>query len=114
MNRRTTARVPNMDEIKSKLRKLRLIQLLLIAFVLISASLAELTFARTGSHWSLQHWLMSGLAVVCMLEGFNFRYRFLPPASVALARDPASPKALRRWEAWLMMCITMAGTVAMC
>ncbi len=103
-----------MSDVKSKLGKLRLIQLLLIGFVLISAFFAELAPGRTGGRWNWAHWLVAGLAAVCMLEGFHFRHRFLRPSADALARDTRNLKALKRWEAWQLMCLAMAESVACC
>ncbi len=102
-----------MNEIKAKLRKLRMIQLLLIAGVLIFASLPEHNFARPSSPRSWHFWLIIVLNTVCLLEGFNFRYRFLPRAVAALAREPESPRALRRWEVWQLTCLVTAATVAL-
>jgi hypothetical protein len=102
-----------MGEIKSKLRNLRLIQFLLIGLVLISASFAEFLLSTTNSRWNRQRWLMTGLAVVCVLEGFHLRRRILRPSAEALARNTDDPAALRRWHAWQLMCLAMAATVAM-
>jgi hypothetical protein len=104
--------VGEMAEIKSTLRKLRLIQFLLMGFVLICALFAELTAGRTGGRWTGAHWLVAGLAAVSMLEGFHFRHRFVKPSADALARDTRNLKALKRWEAWQLICLTMAGAVA--
>jgi F0F1-type ATP synthase membrane subunit c/vacuolar-type H+-ATPase subunit K len=99
--------------LKSKLRKLRLIQFFLVGLVLVSASFAELRTAGALSQWNLLHWLMTGLAGVCLLEGLHLRHRLLRPSVGALARDIPNPKALGRWYAWQLMSLGMAAAVAM-
>jgi hypothetical protein len=101
-----------MDQIKRSLKKLRLIQSCLIGFALISAGSAERLSARMESQWSWQHWVTAAFAAFCMLEGFNFRYHFLPRAAAALARDYNNSKALKQWELWQLMSLVMAWTVA--
>ena len=100
-----------MSEIKAKLRKLRIIQALLIGIIVAHASLFEVFFSEAHSRWSLWHSLTAGLGMVCALEGFHFRRRYLAPAAAALARDPRNPKAVQRWAGWHSICLLMATAV---
>jgi hypothetical protein len=99
------------NEINATLKRLRLIQAGLIFFLLVSASLAELTPRRGTAQWSFGHYLMAGIALFCLLEGFNFHYRFLPTAASWLARDVTNPRALRRWQAWQLTCLVLPASV---
>jgi hypothetical protein len=99
-------------EVNATLKRLRIIQAGIILFLLVSESLAELTPRRATVQWSFGHYLMAGLALFCLLEGFNFHYRFLSAAGSWLARDVANPKALRRWQAWQLMCLVLPASVA--
>lgn len=101
-----------MNEIKAKLRRLRIIQCYLIVSLVASATFAELTFGRPGSRWSSWHSLMVALAIMLALEGFRFRRRNLASAAAVLARDPGNPEALSRWAAWQTICLMMAVAVA--
>ena len=102
-----------MNEIKSTLRRLRIIQLSVLGFLVMSACFAEVSFHGTSSHWSWQHSLMAGLASFCLFEGLYLRHRFLVPAALALAGDIKNPRALKSWEAWQVMSVAVAGSVAM-
>ena len=101
------------SETKVKVRKLRLIQLAMIAFVLISGSLLDLTLIQTGGRWTLWHWLGTGLAVGCILEGFRFRHRLMPPSEKAFAEGGGTPQALERWEVGQVIGLWMATAAAM-
>jgi hypothetical protein len=101
-----------MAEINATLKQLRLIQAGIVLFLFISITLGELAPKRSVPPWSFSHSLMAALGLVCLLEAFNFRYRFLPAAAAKLARNVADAAALRRWRAWQLMCIAMAASSA--
>ena len=102
-----------LSEIKIKVRRLRLIQLAMIAVVLISLSLPEFMLSQTSSRWTLWHWLVTGLAAGCIVEGFRFRHRLIPPFEKAFAEGAGTPKTLKRWEVGHVIGLWMAGAVAM-
>src|SRR5215470_16401320 len=102
-----------MNEIRAKLRKLRIIQWFIFGYVLACTAFAEWTLDRTGSRWPLMHLLVRALASVCVLEGFYLRSRFLPPAIAALAGSPGDSRFLRRWEAWQLISLAMGAAVSL-
>jgi len=101
-----------MAEINATLKQLRLIQAGIVLFLFISITLGELAPKRSVPPWSFSHSLIAALGLVCLLEAFNFRYRFLPAAAAKLARNVTDATALRRWRAWQLMCIAMAASSA--
>ena len=100
-----------MDAIRSKLRKLRIIQMILLGLVLISG--VFVLSSRSGTEWSAQHSLMAALAFLCLFEGFYVRRRFVARSGALLAADWTNSQALRQWESWQMVCLAMAGAIAM-
>jgi hypothetical protein len=52
-----------MSEMKPKLKKLRLIQLAMIAVIPIFGWVAEFGRGRGSSDWNLRHWFVMGLAL---------------------------------------------------
>jgi hypothetical protein len=102
-----------MSEMKQRLRKLRIIQSLLIGVLLIPALLAEFVSARTGGRRAWLLWVMAGLALVCILEGRYLRYRLISQAGELLVKYPDNPQALRRWEAGQLIGLAMAATVGL-
>jgi hypothetical protein len=84
---------------KSKLRKVRLIQLGLIAVIPIVGSITEILFDRGNGDWTWLHWLVTGLVLWSVLGGFRLRSRLIHRSEESLAKDPSNSKALRQWEA---------------
>lgn len=74
-----------MAEINTTLKQLRLTQAGIVIFLLVCITLGELAPKRSVPPWSFSHSLMAALGLVCLLEAFNFRYRFLPAAAAKLA-----------------------------
>jgi F0F1-type ATP synthase membrane subunit c/vacuolar-type H+-ATPase subunit K len=101
-----------MSEMKSKLRKLRIIQLALIAVIPIFGWVAEIDRRRGSSDWTLQHWLVAGLTLWAVLGGFRIRHRLLRRSGEALKKDTSDPKALRQWEAGQVVGLAVAESVA--
>jgi hypothetical protein len=99
-------------EINSSLRKVRLIQWAVIAWLLISAGIAEAVCGRGNSDWTPRHWLVTGLAIWAASVGFRFRPRLLHRAMETLANDAASSKGLKQWEAGNGIGLLMAAGVA--
>jgi hypothetical protein len=102
----------NMSQINSSLRKVRLIQWALIAWLLISAGLAETVCGRGNPDWTRRHWLVAGLAVWAASVGFRFRPRLLRRAKETLEKDAASFKGLKQWEVGNVIGLLMAAGVA--
>lgn len=102
-----------MNEIKSKLKKLRLIQLALIAVIPIFGWVAEIGRDPGSSEWSLRHWLVTGLALWVALGGFRFRRRMIHRSEELLAQDASNPKALKQWEAGNVLVLAMAEAVVL-
>lgn len=102
-----------MNEIKSKLRKLRLIQVALIALIPIFRWVAEIGRDSGRSDWSSRHWLVTSLAVWGALGGSRLRRRMIHRSEEALAKDAYNPKALKQWEAGNVVALAVAeGVVA--
>jgi F0F1-type ATP synthase membrane subunit c/vacuolar-type H+-ATPase subunit K len=102
-----------MDEVQTRLTRLRRIRSVLIGFVIISAFLAELQPGGNTNPWSVQQSLMAGLAIVCVLEGFHFRRRLVTPAASAIAAGARNPQVVKRWEIGQLICMAMAGATVM-
>jgi hypothetical protein len=100
-----------MSELKSKLRKLRLVQFALIAMIPIFAWLGEIARGGGRSGWTLRHWLFAGLALWVVEGGFRYRRRLLPSSREALGKDVSNPKALKQWELGQVIGLAMAGAV---
>jgi F0F1-type ATP synthase membrane subunit c/vacuolar-type H+-ATPase subunit K len=101
------------NEMKSKLRKLRLIQLALIAATLIFGSVAEFERGRGSSDWNLWHWFVMGLALWSVFGGFRLRHRLLLRYEQAAAKDDSNPKALKKWEAGNLIGLASAESVVL-
>jgi F0F1-type ATP synthase membrane subunit c/vacuolar-type H+-ATPase subunit K len=98
---------------KSKLRRLRLIQLAQIAVIPIFVSIAEIGREPGSSDWTLRHWLVMGLALWAALGGFRFRRRMIHRSEEALAEDASNPKALKQWEAGNVVVLAMAESIVL-
>jgi hypothetical protein len=93
---------------KSKLAKLRLIELAILAAIPLFARVAESVSGPGSSEWTRWHWLMGGLALYAALGGFLFRRRLIHRSEEALAKDASDTKALRQWEAGHIIGMSMA------
>ncbi len=87
-----------MNDMKSKLRKLRLIQSAYIVAIPLFGWVAE-SRGRGSSNWTLWHWVMTGLALYAAWGGFFIRRRLIRRSEEALAKDDSNLKALKQWEA---------------
>jgi hypothetical protein len=101
----------NVNEVKSKLTKLRLIQWALIAAIPIFGWVAEIGRDPGSNDWTLRHWVVVALALWVALGGFRFRRRLLDRSSQELAKDSSNPKALKHWEAGNVIGLAMAEAV---
>lgn len=102
-----------MDEMKSKLRKLRLIQFVLIAVIPIFGWVAEIGRDPGSSDWTLKHWLVTGVALWAAFGGFRLRRRLLDRSIQAPAQDASNPKALKQWEAGHLVGLAAAESVVL-
>jgi F0F1-type ATP synthase membrane subunit c/vacuolar-type H+-ATPase subunit K len=102
-----------MNEIKSKLRKVRLIQVALIAAIAIFGWVAEFDRRPGGNDWTFRHWLVTGLALWGASAGFRLRHRLIILSEGLLAQDPSNPKGLKKWEAGNVISLGVAESVAM-
>jgi F0F1-type ATP synthase membrane subunit c/vacuolar-type H+-ATPase subunit K len=87
------------NEMKSKLGKLRLIQSVYIVAIPLFGWVAESVRGRGSSDWTLWHWVMTGLALYAALGGFFLRRKLMRRSEEALAKDASNPKALKQWQA---------------
>jgi hypothetical protein len=99
------------NEMKSKLRKLRLIQLALIAVIPIGVWIAEIGRGPGSSDWTLRQWLVTGLVLWSTVGGFRLRRRLMHRSGETLAKEPSNPKDLRQWEAGQLIELAMAESV---
>jgi hypothetical protein len=99
-----------MDEIKSRLKKLRLIQLTFVSSVLLFACVAEISGSRTGD-WTLNHWFVTGLALWGGLGGLIVRNRLLRRSEKAFATDPF--KGLNLWQSAQIVGFAFAESIAL-
>ena len=97
---------------KSKLGKLRLIQLAQLVAIPLFARVAESIRAPGNGNWTLWHWLTVGLALYAALVGFFFRRRLIHRSDEALAKDASDPKALKQWEVGHLIGMSMAEGIA--
>ena len=88
-----------MNEMKSKLGKLRLIQSVYIVAIPLFGWVAESVRGRGSSDWTLWHWVMTGLALYAAFGGFFLRRKLMRRSEEALAKDASNPKALKQWRA---------------
>jgi F0F1-type ATP synthase membrane subunit c/vacuolar-type H+-ATPase subunit K len=104
----------NVNEMKSKLWKLRLFQVAHIMAVPFFGWIGESVRGHGSSAWTLWHWLMAGLALYAALGGFFFRRTLMRRSEDALAKDATDPKALKQWETSQIIGMSMAeGVVVM-
>jgi hypothetical protein len=97
-----------MSEIKLKLRKVRIIQGVLILVIPILAWVAEMGRSHGSRDWTWRHWLVAGLALWAVSGGFHLRRR-LAHRSGEASRKRAS---LKQWEAGQITSLAMAEGVA--
>jgi hypothetical protein len=102
----------NMTEINAALRKLRMIQLALLAFILVSACVTEVVCGPGNGNWGPRQWLVTGLALYEFSVGLHSRRRLLPLSAELIAKDASNLKGLKRWEAWHVLALVMAASVA--
>ena len=88
-----------MNEMKSKLGKIRLIQTAYIVAIPLFAWIAESVRGRGSNDWTLWHWLMTSLALYAALAGFFLRRKLMRRSEEALSKDATNPKALKQWQA---------------
>jgi len=102
------------NEMKSKLGKLRLFQVAHIMAVPFFGWIGESIRGHGSSAWTLWHWLMAGLALYAALGGFFFRRTLMRRSEDTLAKDATDPKALKQWETSQIIGMSMAeGVVVM-
>ena len=101
-----------MNEMKSKLRKVRLIQLGLTVAKPILGWVAEFDRAHGSNDWTLRHWLVTGLALWGASAGFRLRHRLITLSERLVAQDASNPKALKKWEAGNVIGLAVAESVA--
>jgi hypothetical protein len=99
------------NEMKSRLTKLQLIQWALIAAIPIFGWVAEIDRDPGNNDWTWRHGVVAGLALWVALEGFRFRRRLLDRSSQELAKDSSDPKALKHWEIGNIIGLAMAEAV---
>jgi hypothetical protein len=105
--------VLEVNEMKSKLRKLRLIQFAMIAAIFFFGWVAEIVCCRGSNDWTSRHWLMTCLAACAAWAGFRFRHMLLHRAEQKLVIDASDPKALKLWEAVQVCGLAMAVSTAL-
>jgi hypothetical protein len=98
---------------KSKLRRLRLIQLAMIAIIPIFGWLAEFGRDPGSNDWTWRRWLVTGLALWGTLGGFRLRPRLLHRSEQMLTKDASNPKALKPWEAGNFIGLASAVSVVL-
>jgi hypothetical protein len=98
---------------KSKLRKLRLIQIAMIAVIPLFLWISESVCGRGSNDWTLRHWFVTGLALWSILGGLRVRHRVLRRSEDALAKDASNPKALGQWQAGHLIGFASAESIVM-
>jgi hypothetical protein len=101
------------NEMKSKLRKLRLIQIAMIAVIPLFLWISESVCGRGSNDWTLRHWFVTGLALWSILGGLRVRHRVLRRSEDALAKDASNPKALGQWQAGHLIGFASAESIVM-
>jgi hypothetical protein len=102
-----------MNEIKSRLKKVRLIQLGLIGSIPIFGWVAEFDRGPGSGDWTRRHWWVTGLAIWVASAGSRLRHRLIRKSEDSLKQDPFNTKTLKQWEARNVMVLAMAEGVFM-
>ena len=103
-----------MNEMKSNLTKLWLIQFALIAMILIFGLLAEIVCHPGSNDWTLGHWFVTCFALCVAWAGFRLRHMLLHRVEQKLVMDASNLKVLKQWEAVHVCVLAMAESVALC
>jgi F0F1-type ATP synthase membrane subunit c/vacuolar-type H+-ATPase subunit K len=101
------------NEMKSKLRKLRLIQFVMIAAIPMYGWIAESVLGRGSNDWTVWHWVMAALAVYAGVVGFFFRRKLMRRAEEVLANDASNPTAIKQWRAGQLVAMACAEGVVL-
>jgi hypothetical protein len=96
---------------KSKLRKLRLMQFAMIATIPLFGWVTQSLRGSGGRHWTFWHWVMTGLALYAALGGFFLRRKLMHRYEEAIAKDPFNPKALKQWESGHLVGLVSAEAI---
>src|SRR5262249_42326713 len=103
----------NVEQIKSKLGKLRFFQVAHIVAIPLFAWVAE-SGRRPGSDaWTAWHWVIAGVAAYAAVLGFLLRRRLIQRSEEALS-NTLNPKALKQWEGGQFVGLSMAEGVVLC
>lgn len=102
-----------MGEIKSRLKRLRVIQLAVIVYLLATISLTEFFQRQEIDRWTWMHWVAAGVSLYLILQGFDFRRRLMPRPGELFAGGALNRKSLDRWQVGQVYGFGMAGGVAM-
>ena len=102
-----------MSEMKSRLGKLRIIQLGLMAAIPLFGWFAEFHRAPGTSGWTLRHWFVIGLALWGVSAGFRLRHRLISVSARLLAQDSSNLNGLKKWQAGNVIGLAVAESVAL-
>lgn len=84
----------------------------LILSIPIFAALMELGRERGSKHWTIWHWVVTGLALWSVFEAFRFRRLWVTPSLRLLVSDASNARALRKWEVGQIIALSNAEAVA--
>jgi hypothetical protein len=101
------------NELKARLRTLRLIQFALILSILMFARVAEFDRDPGTSDWTLRHWFVIALALWGVLGGLRFRHRMLTRSQQTLTIDTSDPKVLKQWMSGHIYGMAIAESLAL-
>jgi hypothetical protein len=107
-----TAGLLHVNEINSKLRGLRLVQVALIASTLICEGVVETVVCPVGGDWTLWQWVITAFALYGVLVGFFLGRKLMRASRQTLAKDASDPKGLKQWKAANLMRLGVAGGVS--
>ena len=97
---------------ESKLKKVRLIQWVLLLAIPLFALVAEIGRDNGNSDWTWRHWLAIGLCAWAVSGASRLRTRMLRHSTETLLRNSADKKAAKQWEAGQVISLAMAEGVA--
>jgi protein-S-isoprenylcysteine O-methyltransferase Ste14 len=102
--------VLGVQETKSKLRKLRQIHAVFVVSIPLLVWVAQSSCPSDSTHWTLWHWVITGLALYSAIVGFFFRRKLMRSVEDALRRDVCTPTALKKWQTAQL--VAMAEAIA--
>jgi hypothetical protein len=102
---------------EATLKKLRIIQIALIAWLAFLIYLAEHIHSSSAALKPAVLWAIVALGIYLMIMILSYRVRRLSPALEKLRHQPSDAAALKKWELWSITILVLSqslGLYGMC